>query len=118
MAIAGTGLYTSGSIGSVVGISISGAVFQWWTKKGLERTLQGVENGIEVSYNLQTCSGFELTKIEIAQRAFSDVGYVNSLYGPVHRLVVDGYLDGFRAAFCKQFTVLMCSHPMSLTMSP
>lgn len=49
MAIAGTGLYTSGGIGSVIGISLSGAVFQWWTKKGLENALNGVENGLEVS---------------------------------------------------------------------
>lgn len=49
MAIAGTGLYTSGSIGSVIGISISVAIFKLWAKKGLERTLQSVENGIKVS---------------------------------------------------------------------
>jgi MFS family permease len=49
MAIAGTGLYTSGGIGGVIGISVSGAIFQWWSKKGLENALKGVENGVEVS---------------------------------------------------------------------
>ena len=49
IAIAGTGLYTSGGIGSVIGISVSGTIFRWWTKRGLENALKGVENGVEVS---------------------------------------------------------------------
>jgi hypothetical protein len=57
MAIAGTGLYTSGSIGSVIGISVSGAVFKWWAKKGLERTLQDIENANEVSRSTKIRQG-------------------------------------------------------------
>ncbi|TVY18331.1 Vacuolar membrane amino acid uptake transporter fnx2 [Lachnellula arida] len=97
MAIAGTGLYTSGGIGSVIGISVSGAVFQWWTKKGLENALNGVENGLE-----------------IAQRALSDVGYVNNLEGYIHGLVVDGYLTGFRAAFLVSLIFSASSFTVSL----
>lgn len=67
LAIAGTGLYTFSGIGGVIGITASGAIFQSWTKKGLELSLQGVENRLEVS------STFPIEWSEVKSRInFSD----------------------------------------------
>ncbi|EHL03211.1 putative Uncharacterized MFS-type transporter C3E7.06c [Glarea lozoyensis 74030] len=81
-AIAGSGLYMFSSIGTVAGISISGALFKWGAGKGVNFHLKGVKNGLQ-----------------IANRALEDIEYINTLSEKIHRLVVSGYLSGFKAAF-------------------
>lgn len=48
MAIAGTGLYLSANIGTLVGASLTNAILQTTLKASLQRELSGWEGGMEV----------------------------------------------------------------------
>jgi hypothetical protein len=49
VAIAGTGLYLSGSVGAVVGSSTSSALFQFALESGLKKAVYGLPHEREVS---------------------------------------------------------------------
>ncbi|CAG8961229.1 hypothetical protein HYFRA_00013285 [Hymenoscyphus fraxineus] len=97
-AIAGSGLYMFSSIGAVIGISVSGSIFKGVSRKGLDSALEGVEDGQK-----------------IAKRALEDIGFVNTLTDKLHRLVVEGYLGGFRAVFI--FSLIMASISLVVAVS-
>ncbi|KFA47509.1 hypothetical protein S40293_02154 [Stachybotrys chartarum IBT 40293] len=82
MAIAVSGLYLSGSIGAVSGISAASAILQIGLQSSLHKALAGVSNGQE-----------------IARRASSDLTYVQGLKGKIHDLVVGAYVTSFKGSF-------------------
>ncbi|KAH6678305.1 major facilitator superfamily domain-containing protein [Halenospora varia] len=98
-AIAGSGLYMFGSVGAVTGISVAGGLFQWVSKKGIEQNLASVENGLE-----------------IARRALEDVTYIKQLDQYIRTLVIDGYLEGFKASFCTSLVSATIAFVVSLTL--
>lgn len=54
LAVAASGLYLSGSVGAVAGLSAASAFFQAYLRSALKTALSGFPNGLEVSGNLET----------------------------------------------------------------
>ncbi|KAL2211263.1 MFS general substrate transporter [Sarocladium strictum] len=84
MAIAGSGLYLSGSVGGVAGICGVSATFQSGVKRGLLRHLEG--SGLPDSS-------------KISKRVLEDVTTIWNLPDSVRELVIRGYVDGFQTSF-------------------
>ncbi|KAI4854607.1 MFS general substrate transporter [Aureobasidium sp. EXF-8845] len=88
MAIATTGLYLSSSISVVAGVSAASAIFQSTLRANLHRFLERVVDGDE-----------------IARKVVSDVAYVQTLHGPLRRLVVRAFVASFRRTFAVQIAL-------------
>ncbi|KAI6784679.1 uncharacterized protein J7T54_006725 [Emericellopsis cladophorae] len=84
MAIAGSGLYLSGSFGGVAGICGVSALFQAHVSRGLVHRLirPGIPRGGE-----------------IMRRVLGDVTSIWRQPEEIRNLVIDAYVDGFRASF-------------------
>ncbi|KAL1888400.1 hypothetical protein Sste5346_009608 [Sporothrix stenoceras] len=82
MAVAGSGLYLSGNIGAVAGLSAASALFQASLRSGLTQRLVDVPNSAD-----------------IIQQALSDISFVQGLVGRVRELVVAAYVASFESAF-------------------
>lgn len=82
IAIAASGLYLSANIGAVFGFSGAGAIYQAGLRSSLDRLLSGEPGGAE-----------------IARKVLADVGFVQSLHGRVHRLVVSAYVTGIQDTY-------------------
>ncbi|GAB7355427.1 hypothetical protein MBLNU459_g5939t2 [Dothideomycetes sp. NU459] len=82
IAIAASGLYLSSNLGAVAGVSGGSAVFQAGLRASLDEVLGGEPNGEE-----------------IAQKVLSDVGFLQSLHGRVHGLVVSAYVAGIQKTY-------------------
>ncbi|CAK7215081.1 hypothetical protein SEUCBS140593_002410 [Sporothrix eucalyptigena] len=89
MAIAGSGLYLSGNIGAVTGMSAASALFQASLRSGLtQRLAKNADLGLDPD-----------TAAEIIRQALSDIGYVQGLVGRVRDLVVAAYVASFTSTF-------------------
>ncbi|CAK7233854.1 hypothetical protein SBRCBS47491_008752 [Sporothrix bragantina] len=89
MAVAGSGLYLSGNIGAVAGMSAASALFQAMLRSGLT---QRVAENADLGLNPETAA-------EIIRQALSDIGYVQGLVGRVRDAVVAAYVSSFASAF-------------------
>lgn len=88
MAIATSGLYLSSGISVVTGIGAASAFFQSALRANLHRLLERVVDGDE-----------------IARKVLSDVGYVQTLHGPLRRLVIRAFVASFRKTFAVQIAL-------------
>ncbi|KAF9885035.1 hypothetical protein FE257_000766 [Aspergillus nanangensis] len=82
MAIAGSGLYLSGSIGGVAGLSVASAVFQSQLRGNLQKAVEDIPDGQE-----------------IARKALLDINFVRNLTGQVQALVVNAYISSIQRVF-------------------
>ncbi|KAI5247374.1 MFS general substrate transporter [Aureobasidium subglaciale] len=88
MAIATTGMYLSANISMVVGVSVASAIFHSALRSNLHRMLGRVVGGDE-----------------IARKVLSDVAYVQTLHGPLHRLIIRAFVASFRRTFAVQIAL-------------
>ncbi|KAI4738397.1 MFS general substrate transporter [Aureobasidium sp. EXF-12298] len=88
IAIATTGLYLSSNISVVAGVSAASAIFQSALRANLHRILERVVNGDE-----------------IAKKVLSDVAYVQTLHGPLRRLIIRAFVMSFRRTFAVQIAL-------------
>jgi len=89
MAVATSGLYLSGNIGAVSGMSVVSAVLQSTLRVSLAKNIKNIDG-----------------KDEIIERALSDIEYVRGLKGQVKDIVVRSYVQS-----------LWYTHFVSLTFS-
>lgn len=82
MAIAGSGLYLSGNIGAVTGLSLASAIFKDALRTALQKNLHGVAGGKQ-----------------IMRRALDDYEFVRRLDGKMRELVVGAYVSSFSKSF-------------------
>jgi hypothetical protein len=82
MAIAGSGLYLSGNIGAVTGLSLASAVFTGALRHDLAAALSGFPEGKR-----------------IAHRALEDYDFVRHLSGKARELVIAAYVASFSKSF-------------------
>lgn len=82
IAIAGSGLYLSGNVGGVTGLSIGSAIFQGTLRRDLKDALHDTPDGKN-----------------IARRALEDYEFVRHLSGRVRDLVIGAYASSFRTSF-------------------
>jgi hypothetical protein len=82
MAIAGSGLYLSGNIGAVTGLSLASAVFNNALNDGLNSALSNLPDGQD-----------------IMRRSLDDYEYVRHLTGSVRKLVIGAYVSSFSKSF-------------------
>ncbi|OAL50141.1 MFS general substrate transporter [Pyrenochaeta sp. DS3sAY3a] len=75
VAIAGSGLYLSGNIGGVTGVSAAAAAFQITLRSGLKEALAGREDSES-----------------IIRKAISDIGFVQRTEGTLHDLMIPVYI--------------------------
>ncbi|KAI5196798.1 MFS general substrate transporter [Aureobasidium subglaciale] len=88
MAIATTGMYLSANISVVAGVSVASAIFQSALRSNLHRMLGRVVGGEE-----------------IARKVLSDVAYVQTLHGPLRRLIIRAFVASFRRTFAVQIAL-------------
>jgi len=105
IAIATTGLYLSSNISVVAGVSAASAIFQSALRANLHRILQRVVDGDEVCHNRSLLRPEEPANsaVQIARKVLSDVAYVQTLHGPLRRLVIRAFVASFRRTFGKSF---------------
>ncbi|KAL9618103.1 MAG: hypothetical protein Q9160_007173 [Pyrenula sp. 1 TL-2023] len=84
MAIAAAGMYQAQNIGVVVGLSITGAIFQGTLRPMLDWRLQGLKD--------KSTPFIALTEAQIIERSMSDIAYVQSLTGKIRDIVVESYV--------------------------
>ncbi|KAI5263015.1 MFS general substrate transporter [Aureobasidium subglaciale] len=88
IAIATTGMYLSANISMVVGVSAASAIFHSALRSNLHRMLGRVVGGEE-----------------IARKVLSDVAYVQTLHGPLRRLIIRAFVASFRRTFAVQIAL-------------
>lgn len=84
VAIAGAGLYLSGGLGSVLGVTVASAALRLTFTKMAEEAL-----------------GNSPETFSLIDRALSDVDFVKSLTGRLRDAIVSAYVSGFRMNFCE-----------------
>ncbi|PSN71462.1 putative major facilitator superfamily transporter [Corynespora cassiicola Philippines] len=82
VAIAGSGLYLSGNIGAVAGISGASAIYQIGLKAGLETALIGREDSVR-----------------IISQAVSDINYVQNVGSSLRQTMLPAYISAFHYVF-------------------
>ncbi|KAL1311511.1 hypothetical protein AAFC00_001634 [Neodothiora populina] len=82
IAIATSGMYLSGNIGSVAGVSGAGAVFQSSLRWRLNRALSRESDGSE-----------------IIKKVLSNVSALHKLHGRIHDVVVQAFVDSIQTVF-------------------
>jgi hypothetical protein len=97
VAIAGSGLYLSGNIGAVTGLSLASAVFNGALQHDLTSALSKVPHGKE-----------------ILRRALDDYDYVRGLSGPVRGLVIGAYVSSFSKSFAVSLACCVAALIISL----
>ncbi|KAF2099452.1 MFS general substrate transporter [Rhizodiscina lignyota] len=92
IAIASSGLYLSTNIGAVGGVSVASAIFGNSLKTRLADLLSNWPDGQKV-----------------AEKAASNIEYVQGLTGQLHRLVISAYVFAFRQAFVFSLCCAVCA---------
>lgn len=82
IAIAASGLYLSSNVGAVAGVSAAGAIFQNALRSRLESALSRESDGSE-----------------IIRKVLSDVGFLRSLHGRIHAVVVSAFVFAVQRTF-------------------
>lgn len=119
VAIAGSGLYLSGSIGAVAGVSGANAIFQFGLRKSLMEALRGRADRLKVSpltVEQSPPSSQLLMCFQIIDKALSDIEYVRGVRGELREAMVRAYVFASHQVFSRFHSVEMAVEEDKLTM--
>ncbi|KAF3936011.1 hypothetical protein ABW19_dt0200335 [Dactylella cylindrospora] len=103
-AVATSGLYLSGNIGAVAGVSLVNVVLENAIRKFLGQRLKGPGSAEVYSYKYKLALESETLmynsgKQKVIERAIKDVEYIGSLHGYIRKIVVSSYVDSLKYAY-------------------
>lgn len=110
IAIAGTGLYLSGNIGTVAGISGASAIYQFVLRSNLKSVLDGRPDAAKVS-QAEGRIGVHCTDniTKILKKALSDLNFVQNLGPGYRKLLLPSYVDAVHYVFGKSPLESLCT---------